>query len=148
LVTVYSSRRVAQRNTELVESAFDAWNRGDIDAFAGHVAEDVAWLEVAGRPEGGATERIGRDRLRESLRSLFDAWESYHLEVQRLEDVGDRVVAVVREVARGRASGLEIDGTWGYLITVGDGEIVRIEAYRDADKALEVAGIGESPIGT
>jgi ketosteroid isomerase-like protein len=141
LVTVYSSRRVAQRNTELVESAFDAWNRGDIDAFAGHVAEDVAWLEVAGRPEGGATERIGRDRLRESLRSLFDAWESYHLEVQRLEAVDDRVLAVVREVARGRASGVEIDGTWGYLITVGDGEIVRIEAYRDANRALEMAGM-------
>jgi uncharacterized protein len=139
----YSSRRVAQRNTELVESAFEAWNRGDIDAFTGHMAEDVAWLEVSGRPEGGATERIGRDRLRDSLKSLFDdAWESYRLEVQRLDEVGGRIVAVVREIARGRASGVEIDGTWGYLITVGDGEIVRIEAYRDADRALELAGLG------
>jgi ketosteroid isomerase-like protein len=134
-------------NLALVESAFDAWNRGDIDAFAGHTAEDVAWLEVSGRPEGGLSERFGRDRLRRSLASLFDAWESYHIEVERIEQAGERVLAIVREVARGRASGMEIDGRWGYLITVEDGSIVRIEAYRDAAQALQTAGLGESGIG-
>ena len=127
---------------ELVESAFAAWNRGDIDAFAGHVAEDVAWLEVSGRPEsGGDLERFGRERMRESLRSLFDAWESYDLDVERIYDLGDRIVAIVREVARGRASGLEVDSRWGYVVTVEGGEIVRVEAYRDADHALRVTGL-------
>jgi uncharacterized protein len=139
---------VSQDNIELVRSAFDAWNCGEIEAFADHVAEDVVWLEVSGRPEGGDSERLGRDRMRQSLESLFEAWESYHLQVERIHEVGDRVVAVVREVARGRASGLEIDGRWGYLITVGDGQIVRIEAYRDASLALQMAGVGESGIGT
>jgi uncharacterized protein len=134
-------------NIALVASAFDAWNRGDIDAFAGHAAEDVAWLEVSGRPEGAPTERLGRDRMRKSLESLFDAWETYHLEVERIEEVGERVVAVVREVARGRASGVQIDSRWGYLVTVEDGLIVRIEAYRDAAQALQLAGLGESGIG-
>jgi uncharacterized protein len=132
---------VPRDDVELVRSAFEAWNRGDIDAFAGHAAEDVAWLEVSGRPEGAPTERLGRDRMRTSLESLFDAWESYHLEVERVEEVGDRVIAVVREVARGRASGVEIDSRWGYLVTVEEGLIVRIEAYRDAGQALQVAGL-------
>ena len=127
-------------HVELVESAFDAWNRGDIEAFAGHVAENVAWLEVSGRPEGAPVERLGRERLRQSLESLFDAWESYRLDVERLEDLGDRVLAVVREVGRGRASGVEVEGLWGYLITVENGLIARIEAYRDAALALQAAG--------
>jgi ketosteroid isomerase-like protein len=126
----------------LVESAFEAWNRGDIEGFAGHTSEDVVWLEVAGRPEGGPTERHGRDRMRRALESLFETWESYRLEVERIEDAGGRVVAVVREVARGRLSGMEIDGRWGYLITVREGQIVRIEAYRDAALALQAAGLG------
>ena len=140
-------RPSSRERVELVESAFDAWNRGDIDGFADHVAEDVAWLEVSGRPEGSAdTERYGRDRMRESLRSLFDAWESYHLEAERIHDLGDRVVVIARETARGRASGLEVDGRWGYVLTVADGLIVRVEAYRDADHALEVAGLsGQAP---
>jgi uncharacterized protein len=135
---------VSQTNIELVQSAFDAWNRRDLEAFAGHAAEDVAWVEVAGRPEGVPTERLGRDRMRRSLEALFDVWDSYHVEVERIEEAGDRVVAVVREVGRGRASGVEIDGRWGYLITVEKGYIVRIEAYRDAAVALGLAGLGQS----
>jgi ketosteroid isomerase-like protein len=126
---------------KLVESAFEAWNRGDVDAFVDYTSEGVAWLEVSGRPEGGTSERFGRDRLRRSLESLFDAWESYHLEVERIEEAGDRVVAVVREIARGRTSGVEVDGRWGYLITVEGRQITRIEAYRDAGQALQTAGL-------
>jgi uncharacterized protein len=126
---------------KLVESAFEAWNRGDVDGFVDYTSEDVAWLEVSGRPEGGTSERFGRDRLRRSLESLFDAWESYHLEVERIEAAGGRVVAVLREIARGRTSGLEVDGRWGYLITVEGRQITRIEAYRDAGQALQIAGL-------
>jgi ketosteroid isomerase-like protein len=133
---------MSEQNIELVRSAFHAWNRRDLDAFAAHAAEDVAWVEVSGRPEGPDTERLGRDRMRQALGSLFEVWDSYQLEVERIQDVGGRVVAVVREVGRGRASGVEIDGLWGYLITVEDGQIVRIEAYRDASLALRAAGLG------
>jgi ketosteroid isomerase-like protein len=133
---------------DLVKSAFDAWNRGDLEAFADHAAEDVAWLEVSGRPEGGTSERLGRDRMRASLESLFEAWESYRLEPEQIHDLGKRVLAIVREVARGRTSGVEVDSLWGYLITVEGGQIQRIEAYRDADRALRIARLGEPEIAT
>jgi ketosteroid isomerase-like protein len=132
---------VSQRNVELVESVFAAWNRGDIAAFVSHVAPDVAWLEVSGRPESAGSEYYGRERLRRSLQDLFEAWESYRLEVERMEAIDDRVLAIVREVARGRTSGVEIDGGWGYVITVGEGMIARVEAYRDAARALQAAGL-------
>jgi ketosteroid isomerase-like protein len=139
---------MSQENIELVQSALDAWNRGEFEAFADQVAEDVAWLEVSGRPEGEPSERLGRDRLQQSLESLFEAWESYRVEIEWISEVEDRVVAVVREVARGRASGVEIDGRWGYLITVENGQLVRIEAYRDAALALRMAGVRESGVGS
>jgi uncharacterized protein (TIGR02246 family) len=135
---------VSKENLELVQSAFEAWNRGDLEGFAEHAAEDVAWVEVTGRPDALASERRGRAQMREGLGALFDAFESYHLDLRELHDLGDRVVAIVREVARGRASGVEIDGRWGYVISVRDGEMVRIEAYRDPDLALEATGLGES----
>jgi hypothetical protein len=50
-------------------------------------------------------------------------------------------------IARGRASGVEVDGRWGYLISVENGQIVRIEAYRDARLALKMAGVGGPGIG-
>jgi len=135
---------MSQENVELVRSALEAWNRGDIDACCGHAAEDVVWLEVAGRPESQGRERVGREQMRQGLESLFEAWETYHLDVERLHDAGDRVLAIVREVATGRASGVQIDGRWGYLMTVEHGQIVRVEAYRHAAVALQAAGVGES----
>jgi ketosteroid isomerase-like protein len=87
-------------------------------------------------------EAYGRERLRLSLASLFEAWESYRLDIEEIRDAGDRVLAIVREVARGRASGVEIDGRWGYVIDVEEGQIVRIEAYRDPDLAAQRAGVG------
>jgi ketosteroid isomerase-like protein len=54
---------------------------------------------------------------------------------------------IVREVARGRASGVQIDGRRGYVITVRDRQIVRIRTYRDAGQALQAVGIGEPGIG-
>jgi ketosteroid isomerase-like protein len=129
---------MARESIELVASAFAAWNRREVRAFAELTSEDVTWLEVSGRPEGDGAELHGRDRMRRSLESLFEAWESYHIEVDRLEAVpGDRVLALVREIAKGRASGVEVESRWGYLITVEGGRITRVEAYRDADQALE-----------
>lgn len=123
----------------LIESAFEAWNRGDIARFTGHTAEDVVWVEVSGRPEGPGGERHGRDRLRRSLEELFEAWESYSLELERVEPAGDRVLALVREHARGRTSGVEVDSRWGYLISVENSKIRRVEAYRDPEQAVEAA---------
>jgi ketosteroid isomerase-like protein len=133
----------------LIESAFAAWNRGDIDGFLDHATEDIAWVEVAGRPESSSGARHGRDRLRRGLRELFDAWESYRLDVERIEVAGDRALALVREVGRGRSSGLEIDSRWGYIVTVADGKLARVEAYRDPDAALAAwAGITHQPRGS
>lgn len=131
----------------LVESALEAWNRGDFDAFASHVAEDVTWVEVSGRPESDGSELRGRERLREALATLFDAWESYRLEVERANQTGNRVIVVVREVGRGRASGVEVDSRWGYVVTVEAGEIARVEAHRDPEVALAAGGAGKAKTG-
>jgi uncharacterized protein len=137
---------VSQDGIELIESAFAAWNSGDIRAFADLTAEDIVWLEVSGRPEGDGAELHGRERMRRSLESLFEAWETYRLDVQSLQAVDDRVVAIVREVAQGRSSGVKIDSLWGYVITVSDGQIVRVEAYRNHEQALAAAP-GQPPGG-
>jgi ketosteroid isomerase-like protein len=69
---------------------------------------------------------------------VFDAWESYRLEPEEVRDVDEeRVLAIVREIARSRSSGLEVESRWGYLMAIRDGLVVRVEAYRDADRAVE-----------
>jgi ketosteroid isomerase-like protein len=47
----------------------------------------------------------------------------------------------VREVARGRVSGAEVEGHWGYVTSFRDGRIARVEAYREPQRALKAAGL-------
>jgi ketosteroid isomerase-like protein len=107
------------------------------------MAEDLEWLEVEGAPDAKPSERRGREEVMSSLESLFEAWERYRLKPQEIRDAGeDRVLAVVKEIARGRASGIEVASDWGYVMTVRDGRVARVEAYRDPAKALAAVGLG------
>jgi uncharacterized protein len=128
---------VIQENVELVQAAFAAWNRGELDAFGECVAPDIVWLEVSGWVEIEGHEVHGRDQLLRNFKRLLDTWESYRLELEELRADGPTVVAVVREVARGRASGVEVDSLWGYVITVANGKLSRVEAHRDPETALK-----------
>jgi ketosteroid isomerase-like protein len=106
------------------------------------VAEEMEWLEVEGVPDVEGAERRGREEVLSSLESLFETWQQYRLEPREVRAIGDhRVLALVREVARGRASGIEVSGNWGYVMTIRDGKLARVEAYRDPAKALEAAGL-------
>jgi len=136
---------MSQENVELVKAAFDAWNDGKLEDVLPFVAEDIEWLEVEGRPEVGMEGEVrGSETVRSMLESLFETWETYRLEPEQVRDLGgDRVIAVMRESARGRASGAEVASRWGYLLTIRDGKLARVEAYRDPKRALEAAGLSE-----
>jgi ketosteroid isomerase-like protein len=128
---------VSAENVEIVERALVAWNRGELRLFGDVVAEDIVWLEVSGWIENEGQEVRGRELLLRNHRALLDSWETYRLELQETHAVADQVVAVVREVGRGRASGVEVDSLWGYVVTVTDGEMTRVEAHRDPETALK-----------
>ena len=132
---------MAPDGSEIFQALIAAWNRRDMSAVGELLAEDIEWVEVSGRPE---RSRAGRDSITASLGSLFDVWEDYRLELEGVWPADDRVVAVVREVARGRVSGAEVEGQWGYVTSFRDGKIARVEAYRDPKRALKAAGVKQA----
>ena len=135
---------MSQESVKIVGSVFEAWNEGSLEDVLPFAAEGIEWVEVEGLPgiEGG--DFRGKARVRSMLESLFDTWEHYRLEPEDVRAVGgDRVVAVLREVGRGRSSGAPAESRWGYVITVRDGKVCRVEAYRNPEQAFEAAGLSE-----
>jgi ketosteroid isomerase-like protein len=132
---------MAGENTRIVREVIDAWNIEDVDSIRHLISDDIVWLEVGGMLEAEGTERQGWDEVGKGMESLADAFRSYEIELEEMFEVEDRVVAILREKARGRTSGAEVDTRFGYVITVSDGKLSRIEAYRDPDEALVAAGV-------
>jgi ketosteroid isomerase-like protein len=59
------------------------------------------------------------------------------MHVERLEDAGDRTAALVSYKARGRSSGVELEGRESALWTIRDGKAVRYEWFHDPNDAFD-----------
>jgi ketosteroid isomerase-like protein len=137
-------RHVAHDNVEIVRAVLDAWNESRLDSISHLISDDITWLEVEGRLESAGSELKGRGNVLAGMDS--EVWQSYRLEPETVVELKGRVLAILREIGRGRASGLEVEGRWGYVVTVRDGKIERVEAYRDPRAALDAAGVSEREI--
>jgi hypothetical protein len=61
---------------------------------------------------GEQTVFRGHDGVREMLRDLNEAFGEIHIEISEIRDLGDRLVAIGRTRAHGKASGAEPRRPW------------------------------------
>jgi ketosteroid isomerase-like protein len=87
----------------------------------------VESVTLPGAAEPGT--RKGIDAFSRAVEQVFEGWETWRMEPERFAAVGEQVAVVVRYQARGRASGVEVDGRESALWTVKDGD----EALRAAE---------------
>jgi ketosteroid isomerase-like protein len=121
---------------ETIYTAYEAWSRRDIDALLKVVHPDAEARPILGA-NIGASVYVGRDGLRQWFKDLHQEWESFQTRVTRIEERGDRALLTIDVHARGRASGVVIEGELYHLVELRHGLILRLEAFRDRDAALK-----------
>ena len=85
----------------------------------------------------------GHDGVREMLRDLYEAFDEIHIEISEIRDLGDRLVAIGRTRARGKASGADVESPIGFVTEVKNGKTISIRGYLDPREVLEAAGLSE-----
>jgi ketosteroid isomerase-like protein len=120
---------------QIIHAAYDAWSRRDIDDLLEVVHPDAEARPILGANVGTDVYR-GHDGLRRWFEDLHQEWDTFETSVGRIEERGDRALCTIRVHARGRASGVVIDGELYHLIEVREGLISRLHAFRDRDGAL------------
>jgi ketosteroid isomerase-like protein len=64
------------------------------------------------------------------------------IEVEALHDAGtDRVVGIMRQRGRSKATGLPVEMQYAQVFTIRDGKQTRMEMYSDPNEALEAVGL-------
>jgi ketosteroid isomerase-like protein len=133
---------VSEKNVEIVRRAYEAWNRGDLDWQLEHITPDYEFRTAQLFPDTEAVYR-GRGGLRQFWNTLREPWESFHIEVERIEPIGDdRVLALFRFHGRGR-DGVEVEAEYANLFTMEGGIVSRLVGFADWQQALEAAGLRE-----
>ena len=126
---------MSEANVELVRRAWDASLAEDWPAALATLDPDadIRDLDVPdadiGRGHDGFVTWIGR---------WSEAWARWRVEELEIRAVGDdRVIALFRMIARGDASGLELDRRDAIVYRIEGGLIVYMAYYNDQEQACE-----------
>jgi ketosteroid isomerase-like protein len=124
-------------NADLVRELTGRWNSGDVDSVFELYTEDAEIRTGPHWPEQ-STYR-GREAIRETSAEWASMWDKLQIEVDSLDEYGDKMVATGAWRMRGAASG--IDGSMPIFIvfTFRDGKIAALEWFADRDTAVAAA---------
>ena len=133
---------MSQENVEIVRRVIDVMEAEGFQASlpifleAAHpdieLREDPAW-------PGSATYR-GVEQVRQVFLDRMDTLD-FDQETEDLLSVDDKVVALVRWAARGKASGAQGEISMAMVWTIRDGAVTGLEFFLDRDRALEAVGL-------
>jgi ketosteroid isomerase-like protein len=104
---------------------------------------EIEWdASELGVPDIVGTYR-GHEQVRRFWHEWLAAWETLEFDYE-LIDAGDRVVLLLDQRMRGRATGIEVPlRRYAHVATFRNGLIVNLKIYPSQAEALEAAGLGE-----
>jgi ketosteroid isomerase-like protein len=131
---------MSQENVEIVRGAFEAINRGDVDAALKDAAPGFEFdFSRAVGPQHGV---FGRDEVPGVLGEFDEPWESVRREADEFIEAGEQVVTPLTSYHRGR-DGIEVRARVAMVWTIHNGTITRITFYQKLQEALEAVGLSE-----
>ena len=131
---------MSEENVELVRDAFAVFTiPGDPETMIAAIGPDFEMRLIG--VIGEAVRYAGASGVREWFRDVAQSWESFRFEATGFRDLGDRVLVLADVHARGRASGVEVDERWGWIVELREGRAVSLRGFHDQCEALEAEGL-------
>ena len=73
---------------------------------------------------------------------VADAFDDLHFDLLHIEPIDDiRCLTIQRLRGRFRATGIDVEGSWGAIVTVRSGKILRAQGYATPRQAKRAAGL-------
>jgi ketosteroid isomerase-like protein len=133
---------MSQENVEVVKRAVEAINQRDIDGYLACCTKDVQLITPIAEVAGSYN---GPDGIRRFFTDIGDVFRpDFKIAIEHLEAIGpDRVLALGRNTATARASGIPTEAATGNVYDFAGGKIQLIRIFFDRQEALEAAGLRE-----
>jgi ketosteroid isomerase-like protein len=134
---------MAEGDVQVVLEGYEDWNRGDLQWLLDHASPEYEWRPDQLFPGIDAVYR-GRAGFEKFWSTFREPWESLRIEADRVEDLGDAVLALFTFHGKGRDSGAEVTLRLANVFRFRDGLAVEQVSYADWDSALEATGLASS----
>jgi ketosteroid isomerase-like protein len=141
--TRMESSRQFEATIAALRGAYEAFNRGDIDAALQPLDPQIEWTEPVEFPGGGTYH--GHDGVKRYLTQSRAAWAEVSSEPERFITAGNRIVVFVHARVRPKGSNQWQDVRLADVYTVRGGKVLEMRAFADRQEALRWAGV-QSPV--
>jgi ketosteroid isomerase-like protein len=122
------------QNTKVVQDAYAAFGRGDIDALLAYMTEDVQWQGVIGTsarvPFSG--ERKGKTQVAQFFQQVAAAEDFQQFEPREFVAQGEKVVAIGHYEAVTKPTGKSFASDFVMVFTLRDGKVARFQEFTDS----------------
>jgi uncharacterized protein len=124
----------------MVKGLYEAAGRGEGGVLIGALHPQVEWLEAEGSPYANGNPYVGPSSVVGLLGGIASEIADFRLNVIRVIDGGDTVVAEGRYTGRGAKSGKLLDAPFAHVWSLRDGAVVRFQQYTDTKQWSDVLG--------
>ena len=126
-----------QQNLNLVQQAYAAFGRGDLDGLIALLDPQVSW-RTPGPPDlPTAGVRRGASAVRDFFGILLNTFEITNFEPTDFLTQGDKVVVLGTSRERVKATGNVVDFRWVHVFTVRNGRITGFEEPADVSALVD-----------
>src|SRR5688572_2005633 len=112
---------MSRENAEIVQAAFRAFEGKDSEAWVNCFHPNAEFLLPRNVLEGGSYR--GHEGVRRALADSYEAWEGFHIEIQDMREIDDRVVVLGRTINVGKGEAPTVEYQSAYLAKLLDGRI-------------------------
>ena len=119
---------------EVLRRTYEALTRRDL-AVLNELADPDFEMDLTERVLNPATYHGAEGMLR-FLGEIDELWASMDIDVERVIERGDEVLAVLMVTLTGRGSGVEMESRIAQRWTLREGRLLRMKLYGDADAAV------------
>jgi ketosteroid isomerase-like protein len=129
---------MSQENVEIMRAGYEHWMAtGELRAQA-----DLVWdVSNLGWPDQ-QIYRGGEGATQFNVEWAV-AWDDLEFEVEDYIDAGERVVVILNQRGRSKATGIPVDMRFAQVWTLRDGQAIRMQMYASPEEALEAVGLSE-----
>ena len=121
------------QNTKIVQEAYAAFGRGDVQGILDRLDDDVVWKGVYGAaphvPTAG--ERRGKAQVKEFFNQVAESVKFSRFEPSEFVATGDKVVALGHYTAT-TSIGKPFDADFAMVFTLRNGKVTEFQEFTDS----------------
>ena len=129
-------------NVETLQSGYEAFARGDLDAALENFHDDVRWENPNAPQLPNAGTHEGKDAVKQVLASTADQGDDFRVAPDEFLDAGEVVVVLGHLEGKGKETGKHVKSPFVHVWRMSDGKAKRVQLLWDT--ALTVEALGSS----